>query len=376
MSYPPMAYPSLTVAIPAYNESSNIERVIRGFLLTQYPNLVEVFVSDGGSNDGTQDIVKQLSLEDSRVKLLDNPLKIQSAALNLILAECTGEIFLRADAHSDYAPDYIERCAEALLSTKALNVGGAQRFVAKTPFQAGVALAARSLLGNGGAKYRNPDYSGYGTTVYLGCFWKEVLVKVGAYSTNNGTNEDSELNKRIIKNVFELQQKISQDAEVNQKLGLKSNQAIYIDSKICVWYYPRSTWKSLLVQYFKYGRSRYITSVKHSQDLQIRGKLPFLIFTVIFTLSCLAIFFKSFRLPLKAIILFSLIITLWESLRITRKFNRNFSREIWRGSEEEIPSFVSRWFICAIVLLTMPLAHFSGYAYQLFHHKVLRISSW
>ena len=36
--------------------------------------------------------------------------------------------------------------AYPLLSTKALNVGGAQRFVAKTPFQAGVAIAARSLL--------------------------------------------------------------------------------------------------------------------------------------------------------------------------------------------------------------------------------------
>jgi len=82
-----IANPTLTVAIPAYNEAANIERVVKGFLSTGYPNLIEIFVADGGSTDGTQDIVKKLSTEDSRVKLLHNPLKIQSAGLNLILQE-------------------------------------------------------------------------------------------------------------------------------------------------------------------------------------------------------------------------------------------------------------------------------------------------
>ena len=84
----------LTVAIPTYNEVANIERVVRGFLSTGYPNLIEVLVADGGSTDGTQDIVKNLALEDSRVKLIHNPLKVQSAGLNLILEECNGDIFL------------------------------------------------------------------------------------------------------------------------------------------------------------------------------------------------------------------------------------------------------------------------------------------
>jgi succinoglycan biosynthesis protein ExoA len=355
MSSAPTIYPSVTVAIPTYNESRNIERVIQDFLLTQYPNLVEVFVCDGGSKDGTQDIVKQLSLEDSRVKLLHNPLKVQSAALNLTLEECTGDIFLRADAHSDYSPDYIERCVEALLTSKAHNVGGAQRFVAKTPFQAGAALAARSLLGNGGAKYRNPDYSGYADTVYLGCFWKKDLIALDAYHNHNITNEDAELNQQL-KKIYK--------------------NAIYIDSKICVWYYPRSTWKSLFVQYFKYGRGRYLTSIKHSQDIQLRGKLPFLILFVIFILSGIAIFIESFRLPVEEIIFLGLIISLVESLRTTWKFKNNFRTEIWRGREKDIPPFISRWISCAIVLLTMPIAHFSGYAYQLFRNKIIKLNGW
>ncbi len=186
-------FPSVTIAIPTYNEAQNIAGVIENFLLTQYPNLVEIFVADGGSTDGTQEIVTRLSQKDARIKLLHNPLKVQSAGLNLILEKSSGEIYLRVDAHSDYAPDYVERCIEALLESKALNVGGAQCFVAKTHCQAGIALASKSLLGSGGAKYRNPSYTGYAETVYLGCLWRQSLLHVGGYEQVSFVNEDAEL---------------------------------------------------------------------------------------------------------------------------------------------------------------------------------------
>ncbi len=346
---------AVTVAIPTYNESDNIERVIQSFLSTKYPNLIEILIADGGSTDGTQDIIKRLSLEDSRVKLLHNPLKIQSTAMNLILKECTGDIFLRADAHSDYAPDYIERCVEALLESKALNVGGAQRFVAKTPFQAGVTLASKSILGSGGAKYRDANYDGYADTVYIGCFWRQALLDVGGFDTTQMTNED---------------------AGLNQKLLNKSDKAIYISSKIRVWYYPRKTWKSLCIQYFKYGRGRYLTSTKHSNRLQLRGKLPFLVLSITIFMAFIDLFLPHLGLPIIELIPQGILLPFLDSLRLNWKYRRKFKEEFWRGSEEEMPSFVSRWFDCGITLLTMPIAHFSGYAYQLFRHKVLRVSSW
>jgi glycosyltransferase involved in cell wall biosynthesis len=350
-----IANPTLTVAIPVYNEAANIELIVREFLSTAYPNLIEVFVADGGSTDGTQDIVKNVALEDARVKLLHNPLKVQSGGLNLILQESTGDIFLRADAHSDYAPDYIERCVEALLESKALNVGGAQRFAAKTPFQAGIALSSKSILGSGGAKYRDSNYNGYADTVYLGCFWKKALAEVSGYSTEATANED---------------------AELNQKLLQKNKNAIYISSKIRVWYYPRKTWKSLCIQYFKYGRGRYLTSIKHSIKSQIRGIVPFLVISSITLLLLIDLLFPRLGLPIEILVILGLLLPFLESLRVTIKLGNSFESEIWRGDKYKIPSFLSRWFLCGIVLLTMPVTHSLGYAYQLIRHRIFRVSGW
>ncbi|RUS98512.1 hypothetical protein DSM106972_081410 [Dulcicalothrix desertica PCC 7102] len=360
--------PSVTIAIPAYNEASNIEHLIRGFLKTSYPNLVEIFIADGGSTDCTQDIVKRISQEDSRVKLLQNTFKIQSAGLNLMLQQCSGEIFLRADAHSDYAPDYIEKCVEALLKSKALNVGGAQRFAAKTSFQAGVALASKSFLGNGGAKYRNPNYNGYADTVYLGCFWRSILLDISGYNQRATHNEDAELNLRLSKFVFD-NQITNQDAELNQRLLNESLNAVYISSDIYVWYYPRKNWQSLFIQYFKYGRGRYLTSIKHKNRFQLRGKLPFLGISSIIILLLLDLIFPGLHLPFIELAPSTLILPFIESFRVAKKFNKTFISEIWRGNQKQVPSFICRWFFCAITLLTMPTAHFAGFAYQMFQSE-------
>lgn len=370
-----LTYPSVSIAIPTYNEACNIERIITSFLKTSYPNLIEIFIADGGSTDGTQDIVKRFSQEDPCVKLLHNHHKIQSVALNMILHECSGDIFLRADAHSHYASDYIERCVETLIKSKALNVGGAQRFAAKTNFQAGVALASKSFLGSGGAKYRNPNYNGYADTVYLGCFWRNVLLDISGYNHRATLNEDAELNLRLSKFVFDNLQITNQDAELNQRLLNECINAVYISSDICVWYYPRKNWKSLFIQYFKYGKGRYLTSRKHKHRFQLRGKLPFIFISSLIIMLSLDLLFSDLNLPFIELAPFALLLPFIESFRITKNFSNTFVSEIWRGDKEQVPSFLCRWFYCAVTLFTMPIAHFAGFAYQIFQDNILYLSS-
>ena len=75
--------------------------------------------------------------------------------------------------------------------------------------------------------------------------------------------------------------------------------------------------------------------------------------------------FPRLGLPMVILVILGLLLPFLESLRVTLKSRTSFESEIWRGDKGKIPSFLSRWFFCGIVLLTMPIAHSLGYAYQL-----------
>jgi succinoglycan biosynthesis protein ExoA len=361
-----MSLPSVTIAIPTYNEEAHIEKVIQGFLASQYPQLVEILVADGNSSDRTQQLVNQISLQDSRVKLLINPQKIQSHGLNLLFNHARGDIFLRADAHCEYAPDYVEKCVQILQTTKADNVGGAQRFVAKNTFQLGVAIAVKSVLGSGGAKYRDSDYNGYADTVYIGCFWHQALLAVGS-KTNHGDLYEIE--------VFDTSQITNQDAELNQKLLDNNPQAIYVSSEIKVWYYPRKNWQALWIQYFKYGRGRYLTNLKHSGRSQLRGKLPFMVVSLAIILLAIDLLLTATRLFVPEAILFGIFLVFCESCRISWKYRNKITSEIWRSDRPKPPLIVTA-FWGFIAIITMILAHSLGRTYQMFRHQILRIKGW
>ena len=66
--------PFVTVAMPCLDEARYIEACLRSVLAQDYPrDLLEVIVADGGSTDGTRDIVARIAAEDPRVVLVDNP---------------------------------------------------------------------------------------------------------------------------------------------------------------------------------------------------------------------------------------------------------------------------------------------------------------
>ncbi|HEY9770037.1 MAG TPA: glycosyltransferase family 2 protein [Coleofasciculaceae cyanobacterium] len=342
--------PSVSIIIPTYNEVDNIEAVVINFLASDYSNILEILIVDGLSTDGTQEKVIGLSHIHPQLKLLENPRRIQSAALNIGLEACRGDIFLRADAHCNYALDYIEQCVDALQSSQAVNVGGAQRFIAANSFQAGVALASRSFLGSGGAKYRDPNYNGYAETVFLGCFWRSVLAELGGYEVSR--KEDSELNFRLLKT--------------------RGDRSIYISSKIKVWYYPRPNLLRLWRQYVKYGRGSCIMSARYADTLPLRNKIPFfgVMLLTIALISDLTLLHGSlFTVP---IIILGMCLIVMEAARVTLKYNSNFREEFWSKATESIPNFTSRWFWCTVAIATMPIAHFTGFGYQLCLRNILR----
>src|SRR5262249_45791673 len=90
-------------------------------------------------------------------------------------------------------------------------------------------------------------------TVFLGAFRRKIFERVGGYDSNAVTNEDAELNQRI----------------------LASGGKIYLSRKIVVQYFPRDSFRGLAKQYFKYGRGRARTLLKHRTFPTPRPAIPF-----------------------------------------------------------------------------------------------------
>ncbi len=68
-------YPSITIAIPAYNEEENIEWVVKDSLKTlpKYFKNYEVLVVDDGSKDNTGKILDKLVKKNKKVRVIHQP---------------------------------------------------------------------------------------------------------------------------------------------------------------------------------------------------------------------------------------------------------------------------------------------------------------
>ena len=141
-------------------------------------------------------------------------------------------------------------------------------------------------------------------------------------------NEDFELNTRLNKFIFDNTQITNQDAELNQRLLDIKLKAIYQSDKIKVWYYPRKTWKSLILQYFKYGRGRCLTVSKHPLLLQIRGIIPFAVISLAIFMLIIDLLFPSLGLPIKTLFLFGVCLPFLDSLRLNFQYGKTFMTEI------------------------------------------------
>lgn len=232
---------SVTVLMPSYHEEKYIAAAIESLVDDYVRENAEILVIDGDSNDETLAIVNKYIKKGYPVKLIQNEDRYQCYALNLGIREARGRYIVRVDAHSTYPEGYVRKLVELLESTGAANVGGVMYPKGNSPVQEAVALAMQHPVGVGNAKFHLGDYKGYVDTVYLGAFRKEIFQTVGEYDINCRTNEDAELNIRI----------------------LKTGGKIYLDSSIRVEYRPRDTFGKLARQYFMYGRGRAYTTLKH-----------------------------------------------------------------------------------------------------------------
>ena len=110
--------PLVSAVIPAFNAAAVIERTVRSVITQTYP-VMEILVVDDGSTDETASIVKGLSADDGRVKLLQQENKGVSAARNLGIKCARGEYIAPLDADDTWLPEKIEKQVEVFRTSSA-----------------------------------------------------------------------------------------------------------------------------------------------------------------------------------------------------------------------------------------------------------------
>lgn len=245
--------PSVTVALVCRNERDYIEQSLANLQHQQgMAGSYEIIVADGCSDDGTTEIVEAVARSDSRIRLIRNDGQIVPTGLNASIVAARGDIFVRADAHAEYAPDYVSNCVNALLASGADNVGGPQRTRAKGYFQAANAAAFRSPFSVGGARFHDPAFEGDVDTVVFGCWWRKRLIELGMFDEQLVRNQDDELNYRI----------------------RRAGGRIWQTPRIEAWYYPRANPGGLFWQYFQYGYWKVRLLRKHKVPTSMRQLAP------------------------------------------------------------------------------------------------------
>lgn len=261
----------VSVIIPVYNEERYIENCIQSLLEQDYPqNKMEFLFLDGRSTDKTVQIIDTfLEQYSSLIRIIENPNRTQSYAMNIGIMEAKGKYILRLDAHADYDKHYISECVRLLETGLYQNVGGVADTKARSKFGEVVALMMSSRFGVGNSQFRTSDMEGPVDTVPFGAFSKDYLVSLGGFDERLNRNEDNEINYRIRKN----------------------GGVVYLSPKIRFTYYCRDTLKGILSMAFQNGKWTLIASRLCPGSMSLRHLIPLLFVLSIIALIVLGHFF-------------------------------------------------------------------------------------
>lgn len=109
--------PKISIITPSFNQGQYIEQTIKSVLLQDYPNL-EYIVMDGGSTDGTVEILKRYN---DKIKWFSEKDKGQSEAINKGLKMTTGEILAYLNSDDIYLPDTLDKVARFFGQNRNIN---------------------------------------------------------------------------------------------------------------------------------------------------------------------------------------------------------------------------------------------------------------
>ena len=264
--------PFVSALLVTRNEKDYIRMSLMSLINQTYPkDRAEIIIIDGGSTDGTLDIVKELqelyNTENFSIKVVSNPQKILATGWNIGIQTAKGEYVVRIDAHATAESDFIEKSVETIQRVDAVCVGGKLTSKSLNGEDNVISYVLSSPFGVGNSSFRVSEDEGYVDTAVYGLYKKEIFNKVGYFDEKMVRNQDIEMHGRI------------------REFGGR----FYFNPAIKSTYYTRNTVKKMLKQAYGNGQWNMVLLKRGSRALSVRHLVPF-----VFVLSLIGAFICGF----------------------------------------------------------------------------------
>lgn len=229
----------LSICVVALNEESFLPNLLQNIRDQQYPHrLTEVVLVDSGSEDSTKSVMEAFKKENNgfySVQVLDNPKRIQAAGWNIAIANATGDVISRIDAHTMLPKEFSRLVMEQIRNGEDV-VGGIRPCIIEndTPWGKTLLATENSLFGSSVNSSRHSREKQYVKTMFHASYRREAFDKAGLFNEKLLRTEDNEMHYRI------------------RKVGFK----LCYDPEIVSYQYARSSLKRMIKQ--KYGNGYWI----------------------------------------------------------------------------------------------------------------------
>jgi len=117
-----MALMKISIVTPSYNQAQYLPTCLRSVSLQSYKQ-VEHIIVDGGSKDGSLDILENIQAKDSRLRFSSGPDRGQGDAVNKGFSLASGDIVVWINSDDFYfSPTVFERVVEQFVSHPEVDV--------------------------------------------------------------------------------------------------------------------------------------------------------------------------------------------------------------------------------------------------------------
>ena len=304
--------PYLSLVLAVRNERKMLPGLIDQLIEQNYPpELFEILVVDGGSTDGTADLIRRrYSDRRVRVRVLDNPLRSVAAGRNAGIRAASGDAIMFLSGHCRIPSKNLLADTAEILETTPAECGCLCRpqplaGPAETHMGEAIARARSSRIGRGPV---GPGMAGYiDPPGFAGIWRRSVFEEVGFFDETFDACAGLDFNARA------------------HQAGIRA----YNDPGLAVDEQPPQKLRTLLVEMFQHGRgvSRFLR--KHPECASLAEIAPLGVL-----LACLLALFAWSQLPMLIAALVTLplglvpLAVLLTSMRIGSSFG---FRNAWRA---------------------------------------------